>query len=272
MMVVTDLDGTLLDSGSRLSEANRAALERLGTRGIPRVVATGRSLYSARRVLSADFPIDYLVFSSGAGICEWPPRGLLVAHHMARKDVELAVGCVRQRGLDFMLHDRVPDSHRFFFWESGQGEPNPDFLRRRELYREFADVGPAELPDDFVASQLLAIEPPQRAPQHAQIAAQLRGLSVILTTSPLDHCSRWIEIFPASVSKSRGAAWLCARLGVEAGAVLALGNDFNDLDLLAWSGRPHVVANAPPSLRARYPCVPANDADGFAHAVSPLLA
>ncbi|MDX1435151.1 MAG: HAD hydrolase family protein, partial [Gammaproteobacteria bacterium] len=81
-MVVTDLDGTLLDSSARLGPVNRGALERLGEHGVLRVVATGRSLHSARLVIDRDFPIDYLVFSSGVGIVRWPEEDPLVHHHM----------------------------------------------------------------------------------------------------------------------------------------------------------------------------------------------
>ena len=56
--VFTDLDGTLLNSSQRLSDINRQTLTSLGRAGICRVVATGRSLYSARRVLDDAFPID----------------------------------------------------------------------------------------------------------------------------------------------------------------------------------------------------------------------
>ena len=76
-LVVTDLDGTLLDSASRLSDGNREALETLGRNGVVRAVATGRSLYSARLVMLEDFPVDYLAFSSGAGIVSWDDGRLL---------------------------------------------------------------------------------------------------------------------------------------------------------------------------------------------------
>ena len=81
-MVVTDLDGTLLDSRGELSAANRATLEALGGRGVVRVVATGRNLYSALGTLPADMPINYLVFASGAGTLEWSSRELLDARHL----------------------------------------------------------------------------------------------------------------------------------------------------------------------------------------------
>ena len=58
MIVVSDLDGTLLDSSARLSPRNRSTLQSLGDQGVVRVVATGRSLHSARLVLDDGFPID----------------------------------------------------------------------------------------------------------------------------------------------------------------------------------------------------------------------
>ena len=66
-MVITDLDGTLLNSGRIVSPENRRALERLGELGVVRVIATGRSLFSFNKVIERDFPVDYLLFSSGGG-------------------------------------------------------------------------------------------------------------------------------------------------------------------------------------------------------------
>ena len=54
-MLVTDLDGTLLDSASRLSSRNRVALEALGAAGVVRVVATGRSGMVRGRPLNQAF-------------------------------------------------------------------------------------------------------------------------------------------------------------------------------------------------------------------------
>jgi HAD superfamily hydrolase (TIGR01484 family) len=268
-MVVTDLDGTLLDSSSQLRPHNREALARLGERGIPRVVATGRSLFAARDVIGADFPIDYLVFGSGAGICAWPSGQLLRAQHMARAEAERAARCLQRRRLDFMLHFAVPENHCFLYWTGGGA--NADFERRCQRYERFGTPYPSALAADLTASQLVAIEPPEQPPQLEAIERELADLNVVLTTSPFDHASRWIEIFPREVSKARASAWLCVRLGVAPARVIGVGNDFNDRDLLAWCGRPHVVANAPAALRERYPVVAAHDAGGFAQAVSSLL-
>ena len=96
---------------------------------------------------------------------------------------------------------------------------------------------------------------------------KVTGLTV-LTTSPLDHRSRWIEIFPPAASKSLAAEWLRTRHGVDHDEVVAVGNDYNDRDLLEWARHAYVVANAAPSLRARYAVVASNDDEGFAEAMA----
>jgi len=89
----------------------------------------------------------------------------------------------------------------------------------------------------------------------------------VRTTSPLDGASLWLEVFAPGTNKSGAAAWLAERLGIGAQDTYAVGNDFNDLDLLEWAAHARVTANAPPELAARFRSVPSHDADGFAHAV-----
>ncbi len=273
-MVVTDLDGTLLDAHGRLGVANRRALERLGELGSLRVVATGRSLHSAEGVLDADFPIDYLVFSSGAGILEWRGRELLAAHDMQFEDAQGALDLLLGKALAFMVHLGVPDNHHFYYHRP-PGRPagrvageNPDFDRRCQRYEDFARPLDGRDLDGLRVSQFLAIEAPGSDSHYDALASELEHLNVVLTTSPLDHRSRWIEIFPPAASKSQASEWLRDRHGVAHHDVVAVGNDYNDRDLPEWAHYSYVVANAAPSLKARYAVVASNDEQGFAQAVA----
>jgi hydroxymethylpyrimidine pyrophosphatase-like HAD family hydrolase len=96
--------------------------------------------------------------------------------------------------------------------------------------------------------------------------------NIIQTTSPLDGCSTWIEIFPATVSKSLASAWLAAAFGLDADQTLSVGNDYNDVDLLEWAASSFVVSNAPPDLTGRFQTVASNDDCGVAEAISKWLA
>ena len=269
-LVVTDLDGTLLDSASRLGGANRRSLEALARNGTVRAVATGRSLYSARTVMPADFPIDYLVFSSGAGIVSWSDGRLLRSRTMAPDVVSGLVARLRTLALDFMVHHAVPDTHCFHFLRSSDGG-NLDFERRIERYDRFSQGWRDDLAGEVDASQLLVIEPPGSVPHLDLLAREFEDVHVVRTTSPLDHASTWIELFPAGVSKSHAADWVRTRHGIDRARTTAVGNDYNDLDMLEWAGRAYVVSNAPAPMRARFAVVRSNDEGGFTEAVRPLL-
>ncbi|MDP7645363.1 MAG: HAD-IIB family hydrolase [Anaerolineales bacterium] len=269
--VFTDLDGTLLDREHRLSQANRQTLRQLGAAGISRVIVTGRSLYSARRVLDDAFPIDVLVTSSGAGIFEFPSLTLLYRSGLRQSDTQRAVAALTALQLDFMVHEPVPDNHHFRWYRCQRD--NPDFDRRLAHYADCHQPLAANEPLPIDAAQLLVVVPPGESDAiHAELNQRLAGLNVVRTTSPLDHISTWYEIFPSEVSKARAASWICQHFGIDRGSTLAVGNDYNDLDLLRWGGTARVVGNAPPELRHEFEAVADNNTDGFSESVSQWLA
>jgi hypothetical protein len=116
---------------------------------------------------------------------------------------------------------------------------------------------------------VLAVVPKNEALGVVTKARQaLTGFSVIKATSPLDNRSVWIEVFPRTVSKSQAASWLGKRLGASPANVVALGNDYNDQDLLDWAGRGFVVDNAPTDLKSMFRTVSSNNRCGVAQAIS----
>ena len=268
-MVVTDLDGTLLDSRGHLSVTNCETLMALGQQDVLRVVATGRNLFSALRALPQDMPLDYLVFASGAGTLEWRSRELLDVRHLDDMQALGAATRFRDLGLDFMLHQGVPDNHRFWYHRSRSD--NADFERRIARYEAHCESWPLAGSPSGPFSQLLAVEAPDSSLTHAALRESLAPLNVIRATSPLDHQSLWWEVFPEGVSKAAGARFVLRRHRVDASRVLAIGNDFNDEELLTWAPESRVVANAPAELLQRYPQVASNDANGFTQAVEQWL-
>lgn len=265
-MVITDLDGTLFQSHGKVSVQNVETLKRLGEKGVVRVVATGRSLYVAQLALPPDFPIDYLIFSCGAGLLEWKTKRLLTSHHLDGKQTSSLADYLNRRRVDYMVHDPIPDNHRFTYFETGL--ENPDFVRRCEKHRAFCRRGDGGAKVDWEAAQFIVILPPHHGSQgYEGIRRELPDYAVIRTTSPLDSHSVWIEIFRRNVSKSFAGSWLCDLLGIGVDEVVAVGNDYNDLDLLDWAGQSFVIANSPNDLRVGRRLVGRDDQTGFAEAV-----
>jgi len=261
-----DLDGTLLRSDRAFSDIDLDALEQLGELGIIRTIATGRSLYSFNKAAVGDLPVDFVIFSMGAGILQQAGGKVVRRVSLEPHEVKRAYKILKTNRLDFMIHRTIPENHMFSYFRTNEG--NDDFERRLKLYSRFA-VPLDKATDGFgPATQLLAVVPNKVS--HAvleKVRSELPDYSVIRTTSPLDGKATWIEIFPTAVSKSRTAAWLAAELKIDLGKIVSVGNDYNDLDLLEWTAHSYVVDNAPVDLKNRFAGVASNNNGGVAEAV-----
>lgn len=263
-MVVTDLDGTLLNTDHQISETNEQTLHRLGEKKITRVAATGRTLFSSKKVLSDDAPIDYLIFSCGAGILNWKTKELLHSISLSADDVSIITHFLYDNQIDFQILDPAPDSHHFVYYQGNNH--NPDFNRRIAHYQEYAR-SIAFPPEEFHdACEILAIVSGEVS-IYEMIKNKLAQYKVIRATSPLDGKTLWVEIFQHQVSKGNAAAWLCSKIGCHSDAVLGIGNDYNDIDLLQWSGRSIVVANAPEELKNQFEVTDSNINNGVSKAI-----
>lgn len=122
--------------GGGVCPANRSTLADLKERGICRAVVTGRSLYSFRKaIVPLDLDIDYLIFSSGAGILRWKDQRLLRSSCLEAEDVRYIAAFLQEARADFMIQAPVPENHRFTYWSHGRG--CEDFHRRKEVYRKW---------------------------------------------------------------------------------------------------------------------------------------
>ena len=82
----------------------------------------------------------------------------------------------------------------------------------------------------------------------------------------------FLEFVAPGVSKGRAVRWLSRRLGVPLGAVLAVGDQWNDLEMLAEVGHGAAMPSAPAEVKAvaRYVAQPLSD-EGVARLVESLV-
>jgi len=278
-LFITDFDGTLLTDEKSIAREDLATLSRLRQNNTITAIATGRSLYSFQRALEQinlaenELPVDYLIFSTGAGIIAFQEGLLIRSHAIIARDIRKIMACFDSNKWDYMVHKAIPDT-RYFLYKS-HGKENSDFQKRIQLYRAFCaplNNGRALYSS---ATQVLAIIPGKVSPSRlAAIRADLVDYSVIPATSPLDHCSSWIEVFNKQVSKSMAASWLASTLDIQQSDVISVGNDYNDQDLLEWSGKGYLVANAAQDLKPYFKTVSSNNHCGVSQAAqeSDLLA
>lgn len=267
-LIITDYDGTLSNAQGGVNESVFKCLLDLRKKNVITVLATGRSLFSVYQVIDTNFPIDYLIFSSGAGIMDWKSKEILITTELSAKDNREISHYLYKNKLDFMIHYAIPDNHYFDYFSDN--EENPDFIRRLSKYQDFSKKQSFHDYSFKDASQILAIE--SKSPDiYLKIKEDLQDYSVIRSTSPLDNSSIWIEIFNPEVSKSKGAQYLSDLLNINRQQIMCIGNDYNDLDLLEWSLNSYIVDNAPLDLQKQFKIVPNKDCNGFCLAIKEFV-
>ena len=280
MIFVTDFDGTLYSDNHTVSSVDLKTLEKLGSFKIKRIIATGRSYFSALKVIPAQFPIDYLIFSSGAGIMDWKNQKIIKSYSLNKIQIETTVKVLKENKYDFMIHKKIPDNHYFSYYKAPAESSikTGDFESRCAIYSDFCkELDDKTLAEIQEASQFVVVIPCDNL-SHAETYEELKeklkkadGLNIIRTTSPIDKKTLWIEIFPKDVSKALGIKTIADLLSEDYKNIAVVGNDFNDLDMLKWVKNSYVVDNAPAELKKEFITVKSNNENGFTDAVNHYL-
>ncbi len=272
-LLAIDLDGTLLDSRHRLPPRNRTALHAAHEAGLKIVVCTGRSFTETRPILNdIGLDLDAAVTVGGALLSD-VATGKTIDYTTITLDVALeasrwflerdyAVLWLRDAstaGFDGYLIDaarRHPAIDRWF-------EITP--CRMRNL------IG---LPDDG--------EPPLRITVVDDIDV-LDGVSAEFgrvfggrMTSNIIQVPTYgftvLEAFDTGVDKWYGIEKLCRRWKIDPCRTVAVGDDVNDLPMIARAGRGVAVANAKPAVKeVAEQVVATNDECGVADLIEQLL-
>lgn len=267
-MIITDLDGTLLNSNDEISFQNIDTLNKLEKNGYCRVIATGRSVFSFRKVIPEGFPIDYLIFSTGAGVLNWQTNKLEYCNNLPAAHVTKISKVLKSKNLNFMVHKPAPNNHKFEYFTNTK--ILEDFDKRCKLYEKYSEL--KKYSEDYTgeACQFLTIFD-KIDNTFTEIIEDLNEFKVIRATSPLGGNYIWMEIFPKNVSKGKTIEWLCKHLDVNPQNTLGIGNDYNDIDMLEFTHKSSVVKNAPEQLKSRYNVVESNNNNGFSQAVSNFI-
>ncbi len=271
-LVATDLDGTFLKDDRSVSERNLEALHRLGEKNIIRVVATGRNLRKVNEVLKPDLPFDYIVFSSGAGVYNWKEKKHIFNRNITPVSTERLVTHFKQKDYNFYAFAPAPENHRLWY-HRGKMECE-EFNRFFTFHDSFSEPLSENGNLKNGLCQLMLIIPEDErnfALLKEEIESQCTEIRVIRSSSPVTKGYIWVEVFHHEVSKGQGVLQVCNLLGIKPGETAGIGNDYNDLDLLGFTGHSFLTQNAPLPLKRFFTLVPSNEEDAFAHTVQPLL-
>ncbi|MBN2736128.1 MAG: HAD-IIB family hydrolase [Spirochaetales bacterium] len=253
-MIISDLDGTLLNSQKEIGQRDRETLEQAKNMNIIRVMATGRHLFSITKTFGDNPPFDYAVLSCGNGIYSFAEKQWIRSLCFSQKETHSIYDNLHKMKIDFMAHAPLPDNHYFEYCNFGK--ITQAFQHRLDIYQDYARVFNRSKPLFPEISQIVIIcEADSFGSCFDLIQSVFSQYTIVYSSSPLQDGSIWLEILPAQASKARASMALCQFLGIEPTKVLALGNDFNDRDLLEWAPYSYIVENAPEALKQGFQLV-----------------
>jgi Cof subfamily protein (haloacid dehalogenase superfamily) len=266
-LLALDIDGTLLTSERAVAPRTRAALDRAREAGVRLVLVTGRRLPSARRIardLGGDVP---LVLHNGALVIDGDEllRSLGLSRDVAREATERGLAT----GAEPVLHCGARGEGRLLVRTGA--EPSP--LMRYYLERAGEDVRIvpdllAALGDEEPMQVMFGGGPEEMGVTRTALEGALRGRARIERSVYPAKDLVILEVLERSVSKAAAVAFLQARWGITAEETLAIGDNWNDREMIERAGFGFVMGNADPELRRLgLPVLPTNDEDGVAEAI-----
>ena len=239
-----DVDGTLVDETNALSPAVRDAVLALADAGVAIVVATGRAMPGTMEVVDRlGLQDGTAVTSNGAIVISYHPVEVL---HSVTFDASEAVRRVLERIPDALVAvEEIGVGYRV-------NQPFPEGEVSGQITVEHVDSLVAEPVTRVVI----------RAPEHdaREFAEVVEGLGLTETNYYIGFTS-WLDLAPQGVSKASGLELVCARLDVAQADVLAVGDGFNDVEMLQWAGRGVAMGQAPEHVQAAADAVTGTVAD-----------
>lgn len=259
-LVATDLDGTFLRSDGTVSERTARVWNALSDSGIETVLVTARPPRWLHHLEHVVGPRGVALCGNGAFVYEVASRRLLDQHVFDRDVLAGIITDLRAAVPGIAFATESPTGHHADgAWPDLDGELASGVGLIKAWHRLWEDP----------VGKLLALAPRLAFEEFHDIVEEVVGGRGHLAYSGAHGLA---EINPRGVTKASALADWCARLDIAPADVWAFGDMPNDLPMLTWAGRGWAVANSHPDvLAAADGTVPANDDDGVAVALEPLL-
>jgi Cof subfamily protein (haloacid dehalogenase superfamily) len=268
-MIAMDIDGTLLDSRGQVSAENARTIAEAEARGIEIVIVTGRRFDFARPILDA-LDCDYhLIVNNGALIKSKDGR-TLQRHLLPSETARAALEATPEfRSAAAVVFDR--DWERQVIMEQIDWEDpfrGGYFRRNREHLAEVSPLTDCLDGTDPIQVMFSGQCGPMR---RAKKLLESLPISTEYTLAITEYESRnfsILDVLARGVTKGAALSEWTHRRGIAREQVMAIGDNWNDREMLEFAGVPVVMGNSVPELKSLgWPVTLSNEQSGVAEAI-----
>jgi Cof subfamily protein (haloacid dehalogenase superfamily) len=269
-LLAVDIDGTLLDSQGHVPPAHRTALAEAVAAGVEVALVTGRSYHFTKPIVELlHLPLTVIV-NNGAVVknhAGGSEMRQLLSRDAARKVLERTGGFEESVALVF---DR-PDERQIMFHRMDWSHPQRrGYYERNKAFIAEASSLLAELLHEDPIQVMFngSVEPMRRLAATLRQAPDAPLYTVAITEYEMKDFSL-VDVNGAGCSKGTALARWARHRGLTRDAVMAIGDNFNDVEMLKFAGTAFVMGNAAAEVKALgYRITGTNDEGGLAAAVN----
>jgi Cof subfamily protein (haloacid dehalogenase superfamily) len=269
-LIAVDIDGTLLNPQFQISQADLAALRRAREQGIEIILVTGRR-HTFALPIAQQLGFDlWLICSNGAVTrslsgetfhCDMLP--LETCRELCRVMREF-------RGQTVLTFDREGRGAIVLEHLEGMASSIQRWLEKNMEYIEFVIPIEKSLIEDPVQAMFCGTISHMRQALDVLEACGL-PITVLRTEYPVRDLSI-VDVLNAGCSKGHALERWAKYRGIPREQVMAIGDNYNDIEMLAFAGRPFIMGNASEELRDRgWTRTRSNSENGVAAAIEHVL-
>lgn len=250
-MIVSDLDGTMLNSAYRIPEANKVAVKKAMEAGVLVTLATGR-MYSSARVYADELGLSAPIITYNGAVVKTAAGELVSGEFMDEETVRKVLEYCFANDIYVQLY--------------AEGEFY--YVRQTDAARAYenaAGVKGFEVGQEGMLSRTAQVEKlliVGRTPELADDIVIDLNVRFSDSLAAMKSTAVYIEIIRPSVSKAGAMLSLAARYGIKPEEIMALGDSDNDISMLRAAGLPIAMGNANESVKEIASYVTVNCEDG----------
>lgn len=232
-LVVSDLDGTLIDSSEKLTATAREMARWLKAKNVLFTFATGR-VQGMTEHYAQDMQVSIpYVATNGAALIA--PDGVIFRKKVPLKMLETMLRTADDMGMSIIYSE---DGYEKVFRET------PYILRQREAFGRYNDVAPLTQADyaQKMMEKICVMDSDKTGMKIDYVEAYIKRCGDMYSYTR--YGDKAVEIVHPGCTKAAGVTALAKRLGIPMADVLAIGDDENDLQMLQAAGYTATVRNA----------------------------
>ncbi len=263
--VFLDMDGTLLRKDHSVSQATVDTIQTLTQKGIPVILVSARPLNAVLPTFKTlGLPAHYPIITLNGGYIVEAEQPIFTAE-VALPVVTTIAREVRPFGATIAYYvqrewfSEVSDA--WTTYEQRIQEVKLTVAPIEELIRGWADrkVAPNKMMVMSEAENISKIQ------QH--LRSLYEGQLNIYPSKPT-----YLEVMDVAGSKSKAVAFIGARLGISPSEIIAMGDNYNDREMLQFAGMGVAMGNAPDDIKAISDMITdTNNEDGVRKALEKLF-